>query len=130
MRSYMGFRDPDTVPGCEHGGSDPHVVVIEAGVERPLVGASEPTDYPFSLEGGFEWGYGGSGPINLAGAILNDSLGFLPAGQVVIDFCDSLVAELPRLRFELGSEIVHAWLDVRLARGSELAREVAGPQHI
>jgi hypothetical protein len=130
MRCYIGTRDPHTVPGRERHGSDPSVVVAESGVERPLAAASEPTDYPISLDEGFEWGYGGSGPINLAAAILCDSLGFLPAAQVVIDFCDSLIAELPRFRFELRSEIVHAWLDVRLARGSEVAREVAGPQHI
>jgi hypothetical protein len=128
MRRYMGVRDPGTVPGREHEGRAPRVLLIEAETERPLTAASAPSDYPISLEGGFEWGYGGSGPINLAAALLNDSLGFLPTAKVVVDFCDCLVVELPRLRFELPSEIIHARLDVRLTSGSELAREVAGPK--
>jgi hypothetical protein len=99
-------------------------------VERPLPEAPEPADYPMTLTGGFEWGYGGSGPINLAAAILHDALGFVPVANVVIDFCDSVIAELPRLEFELQAETWQAWLDARLARGSELAREAAGPQHI
>jgi hypothetical protein len=130
VRCYRGSRSPNAVAGEEFLDPERLVVVDEDGVERPLAEAPEPADYPMSLSGGFEWGYGGSGPLNLAAAILCDALGFLPAVVVVMDFCDSVIAELPRLEFELRDETVDAWLDARLARGSEAARQVAGRQHI
>ena len=126
MHAYVGRRDASTVPGEEHAGSNPYVMLIDAGQERPLEEATEPVDYPIAVSGGFEWGYGGSGPINLAAAILNDALGFLPAASVVLDFCDSVIAELPRLEFELTPDVLQTWLDARLASGAEVAREAAG----
>jgi hypothetical protein len=129
VRIYKGTRSLDAVAGREFLDPDRLVVVDEGGVERPLQEVSEPDDYPITLSGGFEWGYGGSGPLNLAAAILNDALGFVPAGSVVLDFCDSVIAELPRLDFELRLDVVQAWLDARLERGSAAARRAAGRQH-
>ena len=130
MKFYNGRRSADAVAGEEYLATELLVVVVEDGVERPLAEAPEPADYPFTLSGGFEWGYGGSGPINLAAAILYDVLGFVPEASVVLDFCDNVVAELPRLEFELQPTTLHAWLDARLASGSQVARETTGRQHI
>lgn len=123
MHAYVGRRDASTVAGKEHAGSNPQVMLIDSGQERPLEEATEPVDYPITVSGEFEWGYGGSGPINLAAAILNDALGFLPAASVVMDFCDSVIAELPRLEFELTPDVLQTWIDARLASGAEVARE-------
>jgi hypothetical protein len=49
---------------------------------------------------------------------------------VVLDFCESVIAELPRLEFELTPDVFHAWLDARLASGATAARDVAGTQHL
>jgi hypothetical protein len=49
---------------------------------------------------------------------------------VVLDFCDAVVSELPRLEFELGPAVLQAWLDARLAIGVAEARETLGPQHL
>jgi hypothetical protein len=130
MRSYIGRRAPDTVPGREHQDSSPYVVASDDGVERPLPMAEAPADYVLDLSTGFDWGYGGSGPINLAGAILYDALGFTPSPSVVLEFCESVVAELPRSEFTLHIETFHAWLDERLASGCAEARSAAGPQHL
>jgi hypothetical protein len=129
MHAYIGRRDASTTPGEEHDGSNPNVVLIDGGQERSLEEATEPADYPITVTGGFEWGYGGSGPLNLAAAILNDALGFLPAASVVFDFCDSVIAELPRLEFELTPDVLQTWLDARLASGAEAAREATGSEH-
>lgn len=126
MSIYVGRRDDSTVPGQEHHGSDPQVVVRNDGVERPLAQAVEPDGYPMSVEGDFEWGYEGSGPINLAAAILHDALGFLPAVGVVLDFSESVIAHLPRLAFELTRDTLSVWLDVRLVSGAEIARRTTG----
>ena len=130
MRIYRGRRAPGTDAGAEHLASGPTVVVDEAGVERRLEPAVTPADYAMHVDGDFEWGYGGSGPLNLSAAILNDALGFVPDVTVVIDFCDSVIAELPRLEFELAPDVWQTWLDVRLARACRAAREIAGPQNL
>lgn len=124
MNDYRGFRAAGTEPGKEHRNSDPQVqAVLAEGIERQLAVPVAPDDYPFTLGTDFEWGYIGSGGLNLAGAILADVLGFLPSGHVVLDFSDSVIAELPRLEFELRPDVIHAWLDVRLTQGAIAVRD-------
>jgi DNA-binding transcriptional LysR family regulator len=130
VRIYRGTRSVDTEPGLEHQSSSREVVVVDGDGERQLVLPPLPDDYPLHLDNDFEWGYGGSGPLNLAAAILGDALGFVPSVAVVLDFCDSVVAEFPRMEFEFSSDVWQAWLDARLKRACEDARDVAGPQHL
>lgn len=70
MKTYTGTRTED---GCA-------VVVSDAGGDRPL-------DPRFDLRNhsptGFEWGYGGSGPAQLALALAADVLGDDDAAQEV-----------------------------------------------
>jgi hypothetical protein len=82
-RTYIGLRDPDGTA---------HVAVEDRrGRRRPLRHAAvhSPT--------GFEWGYGGSGPADLALALLLDALGeasrlprscFGPHSQAIADIVD------------------------------------------
>lgn len=130
MDTYVGRRAGSPTAEGDLRGQDRRVVALTpSGEERPLAPLVQPDDYPITVTEEFEWGYEGSGPINLAAAILNDALGFLPAATVVLDFCDTVVSELPRLEFELSPTVLQAWLDARLAMGVAGAREVLGPDH-
>jgi hypothetical protein len=62
MKSYHGKR---TAQGCE-------VVIEEAGATRPLPPRLDLRNHSPT---GFEWGYGGSGPAQLALALAADVLG-------------------------------------------------------
>jgi hypothetical protein len=62
MKSYRGTR---TVQGC-------NVTVEDDGVVRPL---APRLDLRSHSPTGFEWGYGGSGPAQLALALAADLLG-------------------------------------------------------
>jgi hypothetical protein len=131
MDTYVGRHDGSPTAEEDLRGQDRHVVALTpGGEERSLAPLIQPDDYPITVSDEFEWGYEGSGPINLAAAILNDALGFLPAATVVLDFCDAVVSELPRLEFELSPAVLQAWLDARLAMGVASAREVLGPDHL
>ena len=60
---------------------------------------------------GFEWGYGGSGPAQLALAILADHLGNDDeAVGLHQQFKWELVAKLPRLGWKLTSPEIEQWL--------------------
>lgn len=58
---------------------------------------------------GFEWGYGGSGPAQLALAILSDVLGAATALEVYQRFKFEVVSNLPAARWELTREEILAW---------------------
>ena len=60
---------------------------------------------------GFEWGYGGSGPAQLALAILVDHLGNeTEALQWYQGFKWALVSQFPHEGFELTSDAISEWL--------------------
>lgn len=63
MKTYRGWRDANGI--C-------HVVVDEDKVTRKL---DPRLDLDNHSPDGFEWGYGGSGPAQLALALLADALG-------------------------------------------------------
>jgi hypothetical protein len=77
--------------------------VDESG-SRPLYHAvdSSPT--------GYSWGYGGSGPHDLARSLLLDRLGYVPQPPVVSRFASEIVAELPA-SFTLTYGEVDSWID-------------------
>jgi hypothetical protein len=130
MDSYVGRRAGSPTAEEDLRGQDRLVSAVAAGgEERPLAPLVQPDDYPITVTEDFEWGYEGSGPINLAAAILNDALGFLPVATVVLDFCDAVVSELPRVEFDLSPAVLQTWLDARLAMGVAGAREALGPDH-
>jgi len=66
--------------------------------------------YPHSLDG-FQWGYGGSGPAQLALAILADCLGDDVALRYYQQFKWDLVAHLPKADWELDEVVVHSWVE-------------------
>jgi len=60
---------------------------------------------------GLAWGYGGSGPADLALAILADHLGYEPTSHIVHDFKWQIVAQLPADQpFYLAAADIERWL--------------------
>jgi len=80
------------------------VVVVEQKGEKPLkhVVRHSPA--------GFEWGYGGSGPADLALSILTDALGAELADSCYQDFKWSFISCLPREGGEITGSQILTWL--------------------
>lgn len=120
MKHYVGQRPPDDEVG------DCRVVVIEDGHERPLTPITHHTQ-PFGTrnpQGAFEWGYGGSGPADLALSILCDVLGEKPTDQDILwgeceawtlhqGFKWKFLAPADRAGFELAEADILAWVQER-----------------
>lgn len=60
---------------------------------------------------GFEWGYGGSGPAQLALAILAHELGARKALKLYQDFKWDIIAQLNPNEWEITSEEIQRWLE-------------------
>jgi uncharacterized protein DUF6166 len=60
---------------------------------------------------GFEWGYGGSGPAQLALAILADAIGDEEAVQHHQRYKFAVIGNLPHDEWTIGREEVLAWYD-------------------
>ncbi|MBX9579622.1 MAG: hypothetical protein K2X87_04875 [Gemmataceae bacterium] len=97
---YVGVRAPG---GAVVAGED------DAGRVRPL---PLRTDLRNHSPTGFEWGYSGSGPAQLALAILADVVGAERAqeGGLYQRFKFDVVAGFPADRWELTREAVLAWV--------------------
>jgi len=68
---------------------------------------------------GFEWGYGGSGPAQLALALLADHLGNdREAVNLHQDFKRIVVAQLPYRGWELTSLQMDTWLEIIASRST------------
>ncbi|AWM39172.1 hypothetical protein GobsT_25430 [Gemmata obscuriglobus] len=67
------------------------------------------TDLKNHSPAGFEWGYGGSGPAQLALAVLADALGAERALASYQKFKSRVVAKLARTTWELSRDEVVAW---------------------
>lgn len=98
MKIYTGTR---TWGGCE---------VLVNGI-RPL---NPRLDLWNHSPTGFEWGYGGSGPAQLALALLADNFDADAAVKHHQRFKFEVVAGLPREGWQLTSEQVRAWMAARL----------------
>jgi hypothetical protein len=86
MKTYRGYRDGDGI--C-------HVVIREEGKSGRRL--PRRLDLARPSPTGFEWGYGGSGPRQLALALLADALGDdARALRLSMDFKWSYVAKLWR----------------------------------
>jgi hypothetical protein len=90
---YHGFRDDD----------DPIVEIVQGPRSRPL-------HHYASHATGFEWGYGGSGPYDLARSILADRLGWPPAPVIIRQFKDDVIKPLNRGEFTLDFAVVDRWI--------------------
>jgi hypothetical protein len=107
-KRYVGTRTPDV---CV-------VTVIDAD------GGEEPLDPRFDLRNhspdGFNWGYGGSGPAQLALALLADALDDDERAQVIYqDFKFKVVSRFDADRFELSQdEIPQAVTQLEAKRGN------------
>lgn len=59
---------------------------------------------------GFEWGYNGSGPADLALSILNDAVGKEVADQYYMEFKAEVIAHLPIFKFDFTESFVVDWV--------------------
>ena len=68
---------------------------------------------------GFEWGYQGSGPLDLAYSILSDFGGAALAEVIYRQFAETVIAALPHHGWTLTAEQIAAFLvDSALAEGA------------
>lgn len=86
MKTYKGWRlfaatlqDGGPLESVRHEASGVRVVIVENGRERAL---PKRLDLRRHSPDGFNWGYSGSGPAQLALAILADALGWRTAREV------------------------------------------------
>jgi Family of unknown function (DUF6166) len=87
----------------DHRQQRPLPFVSKWAAERPDPAGTDPT---------FEWGYGGTGPSDLAASILADHLG-RPVGHPLVQrFKDDVVVGLPRDGFVLEADVVASWCAV------------------
>jgi hypothetical protein len=101
MRSARGYTDAQAGDGT----GPALVTVSHARGTRPLVHhvRHSPT--------GFSWGYGDSGPADLARSILADYLGYVPEPGLYQRFKFSVVAHWPiGARWTLDGGAIAAWL--------------------
>lgn len=80
------------------------ITVTDADGARPLYHHAEhsPT--------GYSWGYGGSGPHDLARSILYDRLGYVPSPHICTRFVTDIIRKLPG-DFTLTYKQVDHWID-------------------
>jgi hypothetical protein len=105
--------------GRRYADDDGSVAIVmredEAGIGRPLplrldLANKSPT--------GPEWGYGGSGPAQLALAILADALGDHQAQRHYQQFKWAMIATLPGDAWELTREQIQDWIAQQPAQES------------
>ena len=67
---------------------------------------------------GLEWGYGGSGPAQLALAILADAVGDREAQRLYQDFKWAVIAKLDQdASWEISREQIQAWIEQQRGQG-------------
>lgn len=96
MRAYTGERAPDGTV---------RVSVEQDGVPRLLhhLSRHDPD--------GFDYGYDGSGPADLARAILSDYLGYVPKWRVYRAFLHQFIVPLDRAEpWTISEAEISAWL--------------------
>lgn len=100
-----------------HGNPGTRRVVVTEGPEekrdfRELPACHEHVNHS---PDGFAWGYGGSGPHQLAFAILFDLYDRQTAFNLYNDFCHEIIAKKPmHVKFRLTELEVQAWVDERM----------------
>jgi len=96
---YHGYRDP-TAP---------------VGQKCAVTVDGEPLDFRYDLlsasRSGFEWGYGGSGPAQLAGVLLAHALDDEAACDHYQQFKRETIADLPEKAWTLHAADLDAWYE-------------------
>lgn len=111
MKTYVAQRPPD-----EEVGDCRVTVVDDQAPDSP-----QPLTHVKLHSGGFEWGYSGSGPADLALSILADHFGERPTRhQLHHGLCEcwryhqrfkrAFIAGAPRAGFEIASAQIVQWL--------------------
>lgn len=98
-------RDEGAYLGAKGGPGRNSVEIAEPGRDRRVL-----YHYVDSSPTGFAWGYGGSGPTDLARSVLADRLGYVPSATVYVDFRDDVIAKLGE-SFTLTFAEVDEWID-------------------
>ena len=108
---YLGRREEDGVRVVREG---------EDGTSGPL-----PTrlDLRNHSPTGFEWGYGGSGPAQLALALLADALGDERAQAAYQPFKFQVVARFPHPGWEITRGDIEAWWTTHEDRSDDRGQE-------
>lgn len=96
-------RQPVLYRGARQGPGEVMVTVKRDGTVYPL-----PHRVLHSPDG-FEWGYGGSGPSDLARSILADHFGTTPGPTVYHAFKFDVIAALPNTGWTLSSDDIDRW---------------------
>ncbi len=120
---YIGIRPSDR-PG------DTQVYIAEGGLQRPL------THYPYHSRSGFEWGYAGSSPADLALALMADLFGEEPTREALDrgvhpfrswllhqDLKAEWVAGFPYRGWKLKASEIMAWVEGKVRELAEQERE-------
>lgn len=116
----------EAVPSAGYAGDDKSGNVL---VRDPGEGEAHDLNPRLDLRNhsptGFAWGYGGSGPAQLALAILADVLLETDAGDTLAiryhhDFKFDVIAWLPNGEWTISAEFVRGWLNRRRSRAREL----------
>ena len=96
---YAGLKWPDVYVGLERR------IVGKIGADciwRPLM--------PRNTVGEFNWGYLGSGPYDLAYAMLYDHFGEIPSHDLVVQFREHFIAPIKKPYFVISSVPIDEWL--------------------
>jgi len=97
------------------------IVTVQANADMPEVKLPLRLDLRSHSPDGFEWGYGGSGPAQLALAILAHEYDDHTAEYFYQDFKWEVISQLPKDEWALSSEQIAAAM-------LEISRELAGSQ--
>jgi len=92
-----------------------NVVVVVAEGEKPVRLSHHVQHSP----DGFNWGYGGSGPAELARCLLWDLLGEEPEVAIYQGFKREIIAAQTKDAFCLTSTEISCWLEDWVERGAE-----------
>jgi len=107
----------DVVIKGKRVGQDRIVVIKSDSIAAPL---NPRNDLVNHSPDGFNWGYSGSGPLQLSFAILfeyarlkfeNELDAFKYAKQYYSRFCDSVISVMPVDEFTISFEYIKLWLD-------------------
>lgn len=116
MKTYRGYRRMQPSSTSDEPTTCVCIVEVEVnGRKRPLRPRNDIRDHSPT---GFEWGYGGSGPAQLALALVADCVGKHFAIPAIYQRVKSLVARLPKDGWVLTEDQVKAAI--------EAAKEEAG----
>lgn len=111
QRIYFGRRDA-------HG---PEVMVMEADGQCRMLNPARSLELQNHSPTGFEWGYGGSGPAQLALALLLDYYGADAAQQTYHFFKSQVVARMPAGEWELTGSEIQFWMQTNIDNSEQEA---------